>query len=116
MDDVSLARAGGTGAPVRAATANVNLMHDPCTMSRIPPTDKTANKEPWVPMTSATEVGTKHSHPVRPSQAGLTEGGSGRALSHALERALRSVGASTPADAKGILFLKFRILRCNRPT
>ena len=82
MDDLSLARAGGTGAPVRAATANEDLMHDPCTMSRIPSTDKTANKEPRVPMTSATEVGTKHSHPVRPSQAGLTEGGSGRALSH----------------------------------
>ena len=81
MDDLSLARAGGTGAPVRAATANEDLMHDPCTMSRIPSTDKTANKEPRVPMTSATEVGTKHSHPVRPSQAGLTEGGSGRALS-----------------------------------
>ena len=88
MDDLSLARAGGTGAPVRAATANEDLMHDPCTMSRIPSTDKTANKEPRVPMTSATEVGTKHSHPVRPSQAGLTEGGSnpaeGRALSHPL--------------------------------
>ena len=87
MDDLSLARAGGTGAPVRAATANEDLMHDPCTMSRIPSTDKTANKEPWVLMTSATEVGTKHSHPVRPSQAGLTEGGSnpaeGRSLSQA---------------------------------
>ena len=81
MDDLSLARAGGTGAPVRAATANEDLMHDPCTMSRIPSTDKTANKEPRVPMTSATEVGTKHSHPVRPSQAGLTEPAEGRALS-----------------------------------
>ena len=89
MDDISLARAGGTGAPVRAATANEDLMHDPCTMSRIPSTDKTANKEQWVLMTSATEVGTKHSHSVRPSQAGLTEGGSnpaeGRALSHECE-------------------------------
>jgi hypothetical protein len=31
-------------------------------------------------------------------------------------RVLRSVAANTPADAKGILFLKFRILRSNRPT
>ena len=98
MDDISLARAGGTGAPVRAATANEDLMHDPCTMSRIPSTDKTANKEPWVLMTSATEVGTKHSHSVRPSQAGLTEGGSnpaeGRALSHSADGAGTS-GAHT---------------------
>ena len=108
MDDISLARAGGTGAPVRAATANEDLMHDPCTMSRIPSTDKTANKEQWVLMTSATEVGTKHSHSVRPSQAGLTEGGSNPAEGRALSQPATPVGGRDLQSDRETHF--FRIL------